>query len=83
MKKRHKPSNESKALLASMQEIRSRIDIVNQLFDTTTDELLLDACVYELKMLRLRYAYLVRLAREESHAVSEPRSEEILVPIPT
>jgi hypothetical protein len=83
MKKRRTRTKERDALAASMQEIRQRIDTVNRLFDTADNDLLLDACIYELKYLRLRYAYLMQLARDAAlHAEEiQPQQTVILAPV--
>ena len=66
MKKRSRRTKERTELSEALRETKLRIDTVNQLFDVIDDTVLMDACIYELKFLRLRYAYLMRLAREES-----------------
>jgi len=69
-------------LFLALQEINDRIEAANSLFNTTTDETLLDACTYELKYLRLRHAYLLRLARQDAQRAKAPEPVSAAEPVP-
>lgn len=78
MKKSRSRTAEKEFLASALAEIGREIAETNLLFNQTTDELLIDACIYKLKYLRLKYAYLMHLARLETQ--SEYETEKTVIP---
>ena len=53
------------ALLDEIGRVSARIRQVQQLFDLSTDDGMIDSCIYELHALHARMGYLLRRARED------------------
>lgn len=65
-----KKVNTYKELQDKINEIRSRMEIVDNLFSNMSNDDLIDACVYEKKALIARYNYLLKQAREMEQNMS-------------
>ena len=72
MKKSRRKRSELLNLTTAIAETGRQIAETNQCFNQATDELLIDACIYKLKYLRIKYAYLVHLARLEAESEQIP-----------
>ena len=64
-----KKVNTYKELQDKINEIRSRMEIVDNLFSNLSNADLIDACVYEKMALTSRYNYLLKQARELEQSI--------------
>lgn len=58
-------NNERDELLNEMERLKELIENNEQVFNSTTDEELIDAVIYEQISLRHRFAYLLKTAKEK------------------
>ncbi len=54
------------SLNMSINDLRRRAEVAENIFNNTTDESLLDAAIYELRYLRAYHGHLIALARQEA-----------------
>jgi len=55
-----------KQLLADIDKVTARLLQTEQIFNLISDDDLIEALIYEEKSLQSRYAYLLRLARQDN-----------------
>ncbi len=56
---------EREKILAEIKKVSGQIARIESCFQMTSDEDLIDSCIYEMESLNARYRYLLRKAREE------------------
>ena len=64
LKKIDNALSEKKRILSEIERISDRIAKNEQLFNLTTDDLLIDSIIYEQISLKHRYAHLIKTAKE-------------------
>ncbi len=65
------------SLNRGINALRIRTEVADNIFNNTTDWLLLDASIYEIKYLRAYHAYLLSLARKEATCDVSKHNESI------
>lgn len=68
-----KKADTYKELQKKINEIRNRMEIVDNLFANLSNHDLIDACVYEKMALTMRYNYLLKQARELEEGVGKEK----------
>lgn len=52
-------------LMKQLEDIKLRLKIVKDYFDLSTDEDLIESCIYEMESLETKYNYLIKKAKYE------------------
>ncbi|MCL2372511.1 MAG: YaaL family protein [Defluviitaleaceae bacterium] len=63
--KAKKLSQEDIEIVAALEAVISDMDFLHNCFDQTTEAILVDSLIYELKALNLRYQYYLNLCKEK------------------
>jgi len=65
-KKKHtkRLTREDMEIVAALEAVRSDMEFLHNCFDHTTDAILVDSLVYELKAANLKYQYYLNLCKE-------------------
>ncbi|MCL2578296.1 MAG: YaaL family protein [Defluviitaleaceae bacterium] len=58
-------TREDMEIVAAIESIRSDMEFLHNCFDHTTDAILVDSLVYELKAANLKYQYYLNLCKEK------------------
>ena len=58
-------SPEDMEIVAALEATRSDMEFLHNCFDNTTDQVLIDSLVYELKAMGLKYQYYLNLCKEK------------------
>lgn len=66
---RKKESRDKNDLTLEIEQLLQLIEKNEQIFNMTTDENLIEAVIYEQKALQQRYAYLLKIAREQGISI--------------
>ncbi len=61
----------------SINDLRRRAEVAENIFNNTTDESLLDAAIYELRYLRAYHGHLITLARMEAELDNSKRTAPV------
>jgi len=60
-----KLTREDAEIVAALEAVRSDMDFLHNCFDQTTDAILVDSLIYELKAANLKYKYYLNLCKEK------------------
>lgn len=52
-------------IISGMAAIKERLETAREVFNSTTDEALIDSCIYEIISLNAKYRYFLRIAKEK------------------
>ncbi|MCL2841090.1 MAG: YaaL family protein [Defluviitaleaceae bacterium] len=58
-------SREDMEIVAALEAVKSDMDFLHNCFDHTTDAILVDSLIYELKAANLKYKYYLNLCKEK------------------
>jgi hypothetical protein len=64
-KKSKRLSREDLEIVAALEAVKSDMEFLHNCFDHTTDAILVDSLVYELKAANLKYQYYLNLCKEK------------------
>ena len=64
-KKSRKLTREDMEIVAALEAVKSDMEFLHNCFDHTTDAILVDSLVYELKAANLKYQYYLNLCKEK------------------
>jgi len=64
-KKSKRLSREDIEVVAALEAVRSDIEFLHNCFDQTTEAILVDSLIYELKAANLKYQYYIGLCKEK------------------
>ena len=68
---------EGAKLRQRLAQVRLQLDCAQDLFNTATDEAMLDSCIYEMQSLQVYYSFLVRQLRQlEADALPREADKE-------
>jgi len=65
-KKSKRLSREDIEMVAALEAVRSDIEFLHNCFDQTSDAILVDSLIYELKAANLKYQYYIGLCKERN-----------------
>ena len=71
-KKSQRLSDEDIEIVAALEAVKSDVDFLHNCFDHTTDEILIDSLIYELKAANLKYQYYLNLCKEKGIVCTSP-----------
>ncbi|MCL1878259.1 MAG: YaaL family protein, partial [Defluviitaleaceae bacterium] len=63
--KRRRLSREDMEIVEALEAVKSDMDFLHNCFDHTTDAILVDSLVYELKACNLKFQYYLTLCKEK------------------
>jgi hypothetical protein len=64
-KKSKKLTREDMEIVAALEAVKADMEFLHNCFDHTTDEILVDSLVYELKAANLKYQYYLNQCKEK------------------
>lgn len=64
-KKKQRLSREDLEIVEALESVKADMDFLHNCFDHTTDAILVDSLVYELKAANLKYQYYLNLCKEK------------------
>jgi hypothetical protein len=64
-KKSRKLTREDMEIVAALEAVKADMEFLHNCFDHTTDEILVDSLVYELKAANLKYQYYLNQCKEK------------------
>jgi hypothetical protein len=64
-KKSKKLTREDMEIVAALEAVKSDMEFLHNCFDHTTDAILVDSLVYELKAANLKYQYYLNMCKEK------------------
>lgn len=53
-------------ILKEIKKVKEEIEKINVLFENVVEPNLIDSCIYELRAIQSKYAYLLRIAKERN-----------------
>jgi len=65
MKKSRRLSREDIEIVAALEAVRSDMEFLHNSFDQTTDPILVDSLIYELKAANLKYQYYITQCKQK------------------
>jgi hypothetical protein len=65
LRKAKRLTREDMEIVAAIEALRSDMEFLHNCFDHTTDAVLVDSLVYELKAANLKYQYYINLCKEK------------------
>jgi len=64
-KKAKKLSQDDIEVIAALEAVKSDMEFLHNCFDQTTEAILVDSLIYELKSLNLKYQYFLNICKEK------------------
>ena len=64
-RKSKKLTQEDIEIVAALEAVKSDMEFLHNCFDHTTDAILIDSLIYELKAVTLKYQYYINLCKEK------------------
>ena len=71
-KKARRLTEEDIEIVAALEAVKSDVDFLHNCFDHTTDTILIDSLIYELKAANLKYQYYLNLCKEKGIVCESP-----------
>ena len=56
--------SEGEEILAAIRQVQMQLECARNAFETVTDEVLIDSCIYEIFALQKKYEYFLKMAKE-------------------
>ena len=64
MKRKTELVTEGEAILQAIRQVQIQLECARNSFETVTDEVLIDSCIYEIFALQKKYEYFLKMAKE-------------------